>query len=47
MLMYYQQIKSDVDTACLTGIHPIGVLALTCAAVRTLLTHSCQVGDQH
>ena len=37
MLTYYQHIKSDIDTACLTGIHPVGVLALVCAAVRMSL----------
>ena len=35
MLIYYRQIKSDIDTACLTGIHPVGALALICVAVST------------
>jgi len=33
MLTYYRHIKSDVDTACLSGIHPVGALALVCTAV--------------
>jgi len=44
MLAYYQHIKSDIDTACQTGIHPVGILALVCAAVRTPpLTYSYQI----
>lgn len=35
MLSYYQSIKSDVDTAIKGEIHPVGALALVCAAVST------------
>ena len=38
MLTYYQYIKSDIDTASSTGIHPVGALALVSAAVCTSLT---------
>ena len=38
MLTYYRHIKSDIDTACLSGIHPVGALALVCAAVCSPLT---------
>lgn len=33
MVTYYHAIKSNVDTASLTSIHPVGALALVCAAV--------------
>jgi hypothetical protein len=45
MLTYYQYIKSDVETASLTGIHPVGALALVCAAVCALLIHFCRVSN--
>ena len=35
MLSYYQSIKSDVDTAIKGESHPVGALALVCAAVST------------
>lgn len=49
MLIYYRQIRSDVDTARLTGIHPVGALALVCAAVSALPTcHSIRfVNPRH
>lgn len=40
MLIYYRYIKSDVETASLPRIHPIGALVLVCAAVWHLRFHS-------
>jgi len=48
MVTYYRQIRSDVDTARLTSIHPRGALALVCAAVSTLpMCHSIRLIDPH
>ena len=37
-MSYYQAIKSTIHTACMTGIDPVGALALICAAVSIPLT---------